>query len=123
MCTVTTLPELGEILSREENQSRGVILKFGSTTCPPCQAAAPVFKRLAQEYQDVLVIDVDVKKSRDIVTNFNVKKIPTFIAIHLQDVVDVLPSNNVAPPLPKPVVPVSYESMRQLFETLRARTC
>ncbi|GGS32460.1 MULTISPECIES: thioredoxin family protein [Actinokineospora] len=65
-----------------ESHERLVILDFGATWCPPCQRMKPVLERLAVEYNGrILVGMVDVDRSRDLSTKYNIRYLPTLVPI------------------------------------------
>lgn len=55
-----------------------IIIDFGSDSCIPCQAMAPVLETMNEEMQGKAIIKfVDVWKYKDAATNFPVQVIPT----------------------------------------------
>ena len=59
-----------------------VIIDFYATWCGPCQAMAPMLKRLAQEYDGrIKVLKVDVNKNQALAAAARIQSIPTLFFI------------------------------------------
>ena len=59
-----------------------VIIDFYATWCGPCQALAPMLKRLADEYEGrVIVLKVDVDKNQELAMAARIMSIPTLFFI------------------------------------------
>lgn len=59
-----------------------VIIDFYATWCGPCQALAPMLKRLADEYEGrVKVLKVDVDKNQNLAAAARIMSIPTLFFI------------------------------------------
>ena len=59
-----------------------VIIDFYATWCGPCQALAPMLKRLADEYEGrVKVLKVDVDKNQELAATARIMSIPTLFFI------------------------------------------
>lgn len=59
-----------------------VIIDFYATWCGPCQALAPMLKRLADEYEGrVKVLKVDVDKNQELAAAARIMSIPTLFFI------------------------------------------
>ncbi|PIK15414.1 thioredoxin family protein [Halobacteriovorax sp. JY17] len=60
------------------NTTRGpYLLKFGSTTCGPCQMMIPVLEKLAAENPDFPIYDIDTHESPELAEHFNIRSVPT----------------------------------------------
>ncbi len=58
------------------------IIDFYTTWCGPCQALAPMLKRLADEYEGrVKVLKVDVDKNQELAMAARIMSIPTLFFI------------------------------------------
>ena len=59
-----------------------VIIDFYATWCGPCQALAPMLKRLADEYNGrIKVLKVDVDKNQALAAAARIQSIPTLFFI------------------------------------------
>jgi len=58
-----------------------VILDFFATWCPPCKKFGPVFKKAAANHPDILFIKIDIDKYEDLMKKYNVRSMPTIIAL------------------------------------------
>lgn len=57
-----------------------VVVDFYAQWCGPCKIAAPIVDKLAQEYENkVLIGKVDVDDAQDIAQQYGVMSIPTMI--------------------------------------------
>ena len=66
-----------------------VILAIGASWCPDCRRAQPFFMQLAQNYADRAVFaSCDSESSPQIVAKYEVKHIPTMVAIRNGQEVD-----------------------------------
>lgn len=58
------------------------MLEFGSTTCIPCRAMAPIIAELERDYAEHLVVRfIDVQKSPDEMAEYEVTVIPTQVFV------------------------------------------
>ena len=66
-----------------------VLVDFFAEWCGPCQMAAPIMDKLADEYQGKIVIaKVNVEEAREIAQQFSVMSIPTVIILKDGEEVD-----------------------------------
>jgi len=58
------------------------LVKFGAEWCGPCKKLAPVFAEVAEVYAGkVTTFEVDVDKSADVASRYNVMSVPTVVLI------------------------------------------
>lgn len=63
-----------------DGASTPVLVDFFAQWCGPCQMAAPVIDKLADDYAGKMVIaKVDVDQAREVAAQFNVMSIPTVV--------------------------------------------
>jgi len=66
-----------------------VFVDFYAEWCGPCQMAAPVVDKLAEEYEGkVQIVKVNVDEARDIAGEYGVMSIPTAVIIKNGEEVD-----------------------------------
>ena len=75
--------------STVEEAQTPVFVDFYAEWCGPCQMAAPVVDKLAEEYEGkVLITKVNVDEARDIAGEYGVMSIPTAVIIKNGEEVD-----------------------------------
>ena len=68
-----------------------VLVDMFATWCGPCKMMAPVVAQLAQEYEDsVKVGKLDIDQNVDIVAQYKIMSVPTFLVIKDGEVVKKL---------------------------------
>lgn len=65
----------------EEAGTKLVVIDFMATWCGPCKMIAPQIEKMAEEFQDVVFLKVDVDDNEDIASSFQVTCMPTFILL------------------------------------------
>lgn len=63
----------------EVPQQGAVVIDFFATWCGPCKRIAPFFEKLAESVKSVSFFKVDVDESPDLVNEFDVSAMPTFV--------------------------------------------
>lgn len=63
--------------------SKGVVLvDFFAVWCGPCQMAAPIIDKMAEDYSgQASIVKVDVDQARESAAKYSVMSIPTFIVL------------------------------------------
>lgn len=68
--------------SKEEKDSRLILIDFYATWCGPCQTMEPILERVSHFfYKKLKVLRIDTDENRPVTTRFNIKSVPTFILL------------------------------------------
>jgi thioredoxin 1 len=73
--TVTDDAFAAEVLESE----RPVLVDFTAAWCPPCRVMKPVLAELAEERDDLRVVQLDVDEHQRTAADYGVLSMPTFI--------------------------------------------
>ena len=72
-----------------EKQSGAVVVDFTATWCPPCKMLAPVFERVAQNYEGkAKFFKVDIDENVEVAAKYGVQNIPNLLFFKDGQVVD-----------------------------------
>jgi thioredoxin 1 len=66
------------------------LLKFGSTTCGPCQMMIPVLEKLSQTNPEFPIYDIDTNESPELASHFNIRSVPTMHFCEGRDIIMTL---------------------------------
>jgi thiol-disulfide isomerase/thioredoxin len=58
--------------------NRLVVVDAYALWCPPCKAAAPVYAKLSEEFENCCFAKVDVDNARDVSQRLGIQAMPTF---------------------------------------------
>jgi len=62
--------------------SEGItLIDFWATWCPPCRAFAPVFERASEKHEDITFAKVDTEAEQLLAAEFDIRSIPTVMAV------------------------------------------
>jgi len=63
-----------------------VLVDFFAEWCGPCQMAAPIIDKLAEDFKDkMLIAKVDIDEAREVAMEYNVMSVPTVIIFKKED--------------------------------------
>ncbi len=73
-------------LSTVKGAGKPVMVDFYAQWCGPCQMAAPIIDKLADEYKDqILIVKVDVDENRNTAMEYGVMSIPTVLILNAKE--------------------------------------
>lgn len=72
---ISTMNELNRILGMQ----KPVVVKFSAQWCGPCRQFEPIFNSVSAQQSNVEFVKVDIDRSKDIASKYNVRSIPTTI--------------------------------------------
>ncbi|RHN43935.1 putative thioredoxin, tetratricopeptide-like helical domain-containing protein [Medicago truncatula] len=78
---VHSVGELETKLSAASKTSRLLVLYFTATWCGPCRYISPLYTSLAEKYQRVVFLKVDIDEAVDVAARWNVSSVPTFFFV------------------------------------------
>ena len=78
---VHSASEFAGQLTAATAEHRLVVVDFTAVWCGPCKAVTPVYGALSEEWPAVLFLKVDVDEVEDVVMQYGVEAMPTFVFI------------------------------------------
>jgi len=71
----------GKTLDSNDFNGKIVLVNFWATWCPPCRAFAPVFERASEKHGDITFAKVDTDAEQLLAAEFEIRSIPTIMAV------------------------------------------
>ncbi len=78
LTNIVKLPALKEVLKTKPK----VIIDFYASWCGPCKKIGPVFEELSKNTKGITFIKVNVDEAEELVNDYKVGSMPTFLAFH-----------------------------------------
>lgn len=63
------------------------VLYFTATWCAPCNRIKPIVQRARNDYPEIVWVTVDVDELPDLAAEYDIRSVPTFIALRGEEVV------------------------------------
>ena len=80
---IETVEQFDELLASGEL----VVVDFWAPWCGPCKMFGPVFKKVAQDYDDVKFVKVNVDEANTLASKYNIFSIPTLMIFNKGEIV------------------------------------
>ena len=61
--------------------SKYIAIKFGSENCGPCKKLQPNLLKMAEEFQDILFIDIDIETIPQLAKQYRIQSMPTVVLL------------------------------------------
>lgn len=70
-----------ENFDQETERHQIVFIDFWAEWCAPCKAFAPVFEAAAEKFPEMLFAKIDTDEQSELAKQFEVRSIPTMLAV------------------------------------------
>jgi len=77
--------EITELIQIPPNKK--VVIDFYATWCGPCARVTPIIDELAEKYEDIKFLKVNVDQADEIAEGFEIGSLPTFVYLNLGNIV------------------------------------
>lgn len=78
---MATVPLTADTFDEVTSRDGIVLVDFWASWCAPCRRFAPVYERASERHQDVVFGKVDTEAEPALAAGFDVRSIPTIMAI------------------------------------------
>ena len=85
--------EITELIQIPPNKK--VIIDFYATWCGPCARVTPIIDELAEKYENIVFLKVNVDEADEIAAGFEISSLPTFIYLNLGNIVHRIEGANL----------------------------
>jgi len=85
--------EITELIQIPPNKK--VIIDFYATWCGPCARVTPIIDELAEKYENIVFLKVNVDEADEIAAGFEISSLPTFVYLNLGNIVHRIEGANL----------------------------
>mmetsp|Transcript_23383 Transcript_23383/g.37434 ORF Transcript_23383/g.37434 Transcript_23383/m.37434 type:complete len:124 (-) Transcript_23383:197-568(-) len=80
---ISSADNFQDTIQNAQKDGKIIIAKFGAEWCAPCKKVSPFYHSLEGKYGDMVFVEIDYDQSdnEDIIDDYKVLKLPTFVAI------------------------------------------
>ena len=103
--------EITDLIQIPNNKK--VIIDFYATWCNPCARVSPIIDELAEKFENITFLKVNVDEADEIAAGFEISSLPTFVYLNLGNIVQRIEGANLADIL------TSIEKLDQLVNVQR----
>jgi len=86
--------EITELIQIPPNKK--VIIDFYATWCGPCARVTPIIDDLADKFQNIVFLKVNVDEADEIAAGFEISQLPTFIYLNMGNIVQKIEGANLS---------------------------
>jgi thioredoxin 1 len=83
-------------LEKSIADNKKVVVKFGASWCSGCKAIAPYLNKIQADNPDVVFVEVNSDDEIDLVTQYNIKNLPTLIGFSNGSKVETLTGSGMS---------------------------
>ena len=62
-------------------ESQALVCDFSASWCGPCKSLEPVLKKLEKDNQDIVFVQIDVNKQRELSDKYRIQAMPTVLFV------------------------------------------
>jgi thioredoxin 1 len=96
--------------------NKKVVIDFYATWCGPCARVTPIIDELAEKFENITFLKVNVDEADEIAAGFEISSLPTFVYLNLGNIVQRIEGANLADIL------TSIEKLDQIVNVQRTET-
>ena len=85
--------EITELIQIPPNKK--VIIDFYATWCGPCARVTPIIDELAEKFENIVFLKVNVDEADEIAAGFEISSLPTFVYLNLGNIVNRIEGANL----------------------------
>jgi thioredoxin 1 len=86
--------EITDLIQIPHNKK--VVIDFYATWCGPCARVTPIIDELAEKFENITFLKVNVDEADEIAAGFEISSLPTFVYLNLGNIVQRIEGANLA---------------------------